>query len=177
MTQKLSKFLSLILRHQPEQIGLSLNSAGWADVEQLINLANQQGIKINRCLLEDIVKTNDKQRFSFNEDKSKIRANQGHSLSIDLGLSPQEPPEFLFHGTATRFLDSILAKGLIGMKRQYVHLSIDESTALKVGKRHGKPVILLIKAGDLYRAGFTFFLVENGVWLTESVPPNFISIR
>ncbi len=171
---KLSKFLSLVLRHQPEIIGLSLDENGWADVIQLIDLSKQSRTPLTKTLLEEIVATNDKVRFSFNEEKSKIRASQGHSIKVNLALVPQQPPNNLFHGTATRFLESIRDRGLVPGNRQHVHLSLDESTAVKVGQRHGKPVVVKIRGFDMYQAGFVFFRSDNGVWLTEIVPPEYI---
>jgi putative RNA 2'-phosphotransferase len=171
---KLSKFLSLVLRHKPSEIGLELDQQGWADVDRLLALINKTGRSINRALLEQIVASNDKQRFTFNEARTKIRANQGHSIEIDLALIPQEPPEQLFHGTATRFLASIHAQGLIPGQRQHVHLSAEVETAIKVGQRHGKPAVLIIRAGDLHRSGVTFFCSQNQVWLTDRVPPEYI---
>jgi putative RNA 2'-phosphotransferase len=171
---KYSKFLSLILRHQPEVIGLTLDENGWADVSQLIELANQQGKALTADLLEEIVTTNDKKRFAFNADKSQIRASQGHSIEVDLALVPQQPPEYLFHGTATRFVESIRDRGLIPGSRQHVHLSADKSVAVNVGQRHGKPVVLQVHSGKMNQAGFNFFLSENGVWLTAAVPPEYL---
>ena len=169
-----SKFLSLILRHQPEKIGLTLDANGWADIDTLIRLANQSGKRLSRSLLERIVAENDKKRFAINSAGTHIRANQGHSVEVDLALSPQEPPELLYHGTATRFLDSIRKQGLMSGSRQHVHLSIDLETATKVGQRHGKPHILTIQSGNMHRAGFPFYLSENGVWLTDLVPPQYL---
>jgi putative RNA 2'-phosphotransferase len=171
---KLSKFLSLVLRHKPETIGLTLDENGWVDVSQLIYLANQNKTPLTQDLLEEIVASNDKQRFSFNQDKSKIRANQGHSIAIDLDLVPQTPPNFLFHGTATRFIESIRDRGLVAGKRQYVHLSLNKATAIKVGERHGQPVVLNIWSEKMYLAGFEFFRSDNGVWLTKDVPVEYI---
>jgi putative RNA 2'-phosphotransferase len=171
---KYSKFLSLILRHQPEKIGLQLDDRGWADVDPLLALANLQEISLTRTLLEEIVTTNDKQRFIFNSDRSKIRANQGHSIAVNLSLKPQKPPTILFHGTATRFIDSICDRGLLAGNRQHVHLSAEESTALAVGKRHGKAIVLRIRAAELNRDGFEFYLSANGVWLTNYVPVKYI---
>jgi putative RNA 2'-phosphotransferase len=171
---KLSKFLSLILRHQPEVIGLSLDENGWADVAQLIELANQKGTALTLPLLEEIVATNDKKRFAFNADKSKIRASQGHSITVDLALTPQQPPAYLFHGTATRFLESIRAQGLLPGSRQHVHLSADESVAMNVGQRHGKPAVLKVYSNKMAQAGYEFFLSENQVWLTATVPPEYL---
>lgn len=173
---KRSKFLSLILRHDPGQIGLQLDESGWADVDELLRLINQArpGISFTREILEKVVSTNDKQRFQFNDDKSRIRASQGHSVTIDLDLPPAVPPELLYHGTATRFLDSICRTGLHSGSRQHVHLSLNVETATKVGQRHGKPVILQVRAGDMHAAGHLFYLSANGVWLTEKVPVEFL---
>ena len=171
---KVSKFLSLVLRHQPEAIGLTLDESGWADVEDLIRRANERGHRLTRPLLERVVAENDKKRFAFSEDGRKIRASQGHSVAVDLALPPAEPPELLYHGTATRFVESIRAKGLHSGSRQHVHLSLDAVTATKVGQRHGKPVILTVRAGAMWAAGHPFFRSANGVWLTERVPVEFI---
>lgn len=172
-----SKFLSFVLRHKPEAIGLTLDDTGWVEVDELITRANANGEKLTRELIERVVAENDKKRFTLSEDGKRIRAAQGHSVYVELGLSPKEPPEILYHGTATRFLDSIRAKGLIAGSRQHVHLSRDEATATKVGQRHGKPVVLRITAGEMLRAGNKFYLSENGVWLTESVPVEFIEFQ
>ncbi len=171
---KLSKFLCLILRHKPETIGLKLDKQGWAETNNLINLLQKQGTKINKLIIEEIVAHDDKKRFSFNQDKSKIRANQGHSITVDLALDPKQPPEYLFHGTARRFIDSIATQGLIKRQRHHVHLSSDEATAIKVGQRHGKPVVLTIHAQEMYDSGFAFFLSDNQVWLTDHVPVQYI---
>jgi putative RNA 2'-phosphotransferase len=171
---RLSKFLSLVLRHKPEEIGLTLDANGWADVADLIRLANQGGTRLSRELLDRVVAESDKKRFAFSEDRQRIRASQGHSVDVDLGLPPSEPPELLYHGTATRFLESIRATGLHSGSRQHVHLSPDVPTATKVGQRHGKPVVLLIRAKEMRAAGHVFFLSANGVWLTERVPVEFI---
>ncbi|EDY20782.1 Phosphate acetyltransferase [Chthoniobacter flavus Ellin428] len=169
-----SKFLSLVLRHEPEKVGLELDSAGWVEVEMLLAACRQHGVAIERAELEEIVVTNEKKRFAFSDDGRRIRANQGHSIEVSLGYTPQVPPARLFHGTATRFLDSIRSDGLKKMERHHVHLSADEETAHKVGQRHGKPLILLIKADAMHAANHSFFLSENGVWLTDAVPVAFI---
>lgn len=169
-----SKFLSLVLRHKPEEIGLTLDENGWADVDELLRLVNQHGRKLNRPLLERVVADNDKKRFAFSDDGTRIRASQGHSVEVDLALPPTEPPELLYHGTASRFVDSIRATGLHSANRQHVHLSLDITTATKVGQRHGKPVILVVRAGQMVTAGHRFYLSANGVWLTERVPVEFI---
>ncbi|SFW78255.1 RNA 2'-phosphotransferase [Chitinophaga sancti] len=175
MNQKeTSKFLSLILRHQPELIGLKLDTNGWADVDTLLALAARRK-RITKAELETIVAESDKQRFAFNEDRTKIRANQGHSIHVDLELPVTTPPEFLFHGTTGAFVSDILKTGIQKMSRQYVHLSVDKSTATKVGSRRGVPVILTIRSGDMYRDGIPFFVSANGVWLTDHVPAKYIS--
>ncbi|WP_020471840.1 RNA 2'-phosphotransferase [Zavarzinella formosa] len=171
---KISKFMSLVLRHKPEEIGLALDENGWADVDELIRLMNLKGTSLTRPVLEQVVAGNDKKRFAFSEDGLRIRASQGHSVDVDLALPPSTPPELLYHGTATRFLDSIRAEGLKSGKRQHVHLSLDIPTATKVGQRHGKPVILVIRSGEMSAAGHLFYLSANNVWLAEGVPLSFI---
>ena len=174
--KQVSKFLSYILRHHPESIGLTLDNNGWADLDELVNLSLKDGRKITKELVFETVTQNDKKRFALNDDNTKIRAVQGHSLEVDLELEEQIPPEKLFHGTATRFLDSILEKGLIPSGRQYVHLSSDLETAVNVGKRHGKPVVLEIKAGLMLDEGYKFYLSQNKVWLTNNVPEKYIDV-
>src|SRR5882724_6419298 len=171
---KISKFLSLVLRHKPEEIGLTLNQNGWADVEELIRLANSRGHRFTRPLLEQVVAENDKQRFAFSNDGQRIRANQGHSVVVDLALPPAAQPKVLYHGTAARFVASIRTAGLHAGNRQHVHLSLDVATATKVGQRHGKPVVLVVRAREMSAAGHRFFLADNGLWLTERVPVEFI---
>ncbi|HGM3536419.1 TPA: RNA 2'-phosphotransferase [Clostridioides difficile] len=173
---KLSIFISLILRHKPEIIGIKLDEYGYADVNELIEKINNAGRNINIEILEQIVKEDNKQRYSFNEDRSKIRANQGHSINIDVELKELEPPEYLYHGTATRFLDNIKNEGIIKQSRLYVHLSRDIDTAIKVGKRHGTPVILKINTGKMYENGYKFYLSENNVWLCEYIPFKYVEI-
>jgi putative RNA 2'-phosphotransferase len=172
--ERVSRFLSLVLRHKPEEIGLVLDANGWADVEDLIRLANLRGAGLTRPLLDRVVAESDKKRFAFSEDGRRIRASQGHAVEVDLALPPVEPPEFLFHGTASRFLESIRATGLHSGSRQHVHLSLDETTATAVGRRHGRPVVLVVRAREMAAAGHTFFISANGVWLTERVPVQFI---
>ena len=175
---KTSRFLSLILRHQPEAIGISLDEHGWADINELIDGINKSGkYHIDMDILEEIVRTDNKQRYTISEDKKLIRANQGHSIPVDVELEEKEPPEILFHGTATRFMDSINKQGLLPQSRLYVHLSKDTETAKNVGSRHGKPVIYAIKSGEMYRAGYKFYLSANGVWLTKKVPVEFLKIN
>lgn len=170
-----SKFISLVLRHQPESIGLKLDENGWANVNELIGKMCAAGTVIDMTILEDIVQTNDKKRFVFNADKTTIRASQGHSIEVDLELKPVAPPDILYHGTTGKYLDSILQAGLQKQSRQYVHLSADINTARAVGSRHGKPVILIINAKAMADAGFLFYLSQNSVWLTDSVPAQYLS--
>jgi putative RNA 2'-phosphotransferase len=170
----LSRFLSLVLRHRPEHIGLDLDSNGWADVDELLQKAAAHGTAIDRTLLERIVRENDKQRFALSPDGRRIRANQGHSVGIDLALTPVSPPPLLYHGTADRNLASIRANGLHSGERQHVHLSGDGVTATKVGSRHGTPVVLTIRAGRMEAEGYAFYRSDNGVWLTAHVPAQFI---
>jgi putative RNA 2'-phosphotransferase len=173
---KTSKFLSLILRHKPETIGLTMDSAGWAAVEELLEACEQHEVPLSREELEAVVATNDKQRFAYSEDGRRIRANQGHSVKVELGYQPDEPPEFLYHGTVERFLPSIRAKGLLKGQRHHVHLSPDITTAAKVGRRRGQPVILTVSSGQMYRAGYLFNQSANGIWLTDHVPPQYLGI-
>ncbi|WP_020560758.1 RNA 2'-phosphotransferase [Thiofilum flexile] len=169
------KFLSLILRHEPSKINLTLDQEGWAAVTELLAQLAKHQHALTREELEEIVATNNKKRYSFNQDHTKIRANQGHSLThIDLGLVPQIPPKVLYHGTATRFLGSILEQGLVKGSRQHVHLSSEPSTARKVGMRHGNPVILRVDAEQMQRDGGVFYCSENGVWLTDHVPVQYL---
>lgn len=169
-----SKFLSFVLRHKPEAIGLKLDANGWADVEELIRLANENGQPLTRDVIAYVVETSDKQRFAFDSSDQKIRANQGHSVNVDLELSPIEPPVVLYHGTATRFLQAIRESGLLKQARHHVHLSPDEETAVRVGARHGRPAILIIRAREMWSNGHLFFYSKNGVWLADHVPPGFI---
>jgi putative RNA 2'-phosphotransferase len=171
---ELSKLLSLVLRHQPGYIGLSLNEQGWANVEVLIEKLNQKGVQVTFEMLQLLVLQNDKKRFSFNEDESLIRANQGHSIQVDLGLQPVSPPQILFHGTVAKFCTAIRQYGLAKMDRQFVHLSANTATAIVVAKRRGQPVVLEIAAGEMHNSGYIFYLSKNGVWLTDNVPVTFI---
>lgn len=173
--KRISKFLSLVLRHQPAYIHLNLDKNGWADVRELQEKAKTKNIHFSKEELYEIVDTNDKKRFSFNEDFSLIRANQGHSVkTVDLQLKVVNPPEVLYHGTVDKFIDSIKQTGLQKRSRQHVHLSADLETATKVGSRRGKPIILRIQSQKMYEKGFSFFLSANGVWLTDHVPVDFI---
>ncbi len=171
---RLSKFLSLVLRHKPEVIGITLDSGGWVNVPELLAAAERHGHVLSLDELRDIVTTSDKKRFAFSEDGQKIRASQGHSVQVDLGYQPSVPPEQLYHGTVKRFLGPIRRDGLLKGRRHHVHLSIDQPTAARVGERRGKPVILTIRAGDMRRDGLLFYLSANGVWLTEHVPAQYI---
>ncbi len=173
--KELSKFLSLILRHKPETIGISLDEHGWADVRELIAGIGKTH-KIDMKMLEKIVAEDEKQRYSFSEDKTLIRANQGHSINVDVELKKVIPPEILWHGTGEKYVSSILEKGLIPKSRLYVHLSKDYDTAVKVGSRHGKPVVFKVYAGRMAEEGYEFFLSENGVWLSKHVPKEFIEV-
>jgi len=170
-----SKFLSYVLRHAPGSIGLALDDNGWAGVDELLAKATGTGIVIDRETLEEIVVTSEKKRFTLSADGTRIRAAQGHSVEVVLGVEPIEPPETLYHGTATRFLDSIRAEGLQAGSRQQVHLSADEATATAVGQRHGKPVVLRVAAGEMHRQGHAFYRADNGVWLTDSVRTQFLA--
>ena len=172
---KHSKFLSLVLRHKPETIGAELDENGWIDIDVLIQKVNDYGKKLTREDLYLIVENNSKQRFAIDEKTNKIRANQGHSLKIDLGFESIQPPEILYHGTAQRFLDSILEHGLEKRNRHHVHLSADKDTAINVGQRHGKPIILEVRAMEMYDNDFQFFKSENGVWLTDKVPVKYLN--
>ena len=172
----ISKFISLVLRHQPGHIGLTLDNAGWADVSDLLGKAAAAGRPIRPEVLREVVERNDKQRFSFSEDGKRIRANQGHSVAVELGLAPLEPPAQLYHGTATRFLDAILRDGLHKRARHHVHLSADLATATAVGQRHGRVVVLLVDAAGMRQQGHEFYRSANSVWLTDHVPPRHLSL-
>lgn len=166
----ISKFLSLILRHKPEVAGIELDEQGWVEIDVLLAACAAHGRALSRADLDYVVANNNKQRFAVSDDGLRIRANQGHSVAVDLGYEAVEPPELLYHGTAVQNLPSIRRQGLVKGKRHHVHLSADEATATAVGQRHGKPVVLTVKAGEMAQAGFLFFLSANGVWLKETVP-------
>jgi putative RNA 2'-phosphotransferase len=171
-----SKFLSLLLRHAPETIGLKLDEKGWARIDDIIRLSGSQGRALSYELIEQVVVNNDKKRFVISEDGLTIRASQGHSITdIDLEMKSLQPPALLFHGTATRFLNSIREGGLIPGARNHVHLSKEKETAMRVGSRHGSPVVLIIEALSMHGKGFAFYQSENSVWLTEHVPTAFIT--
>ena len=169
-----SKFLSYVLRHKPDTIGLILDEHGWATVDELLACAAESGRKLSVALLHRVVQESDKQRFIFDADQTRIRANQGHSISVDLELEPIQPPTYLFHGTARRFIPSIRERGLVKGERQQVHLSGNSTTASQVGQRHGKPVVLTVRAEQMADAGHLFYRSQNDVWLTDGVPSHFI---
>ncbi|MCF8244006.1 MAG: RNA 2'-phosphotransferase [Saprospiraceae bacterium] len=171
---KSSKFLSFVLRHRPDKIGLKLEENGWAVTTELLEKLNSNNFPCDFEKLKSIVENDNKQRYAFSEDFLKIRASQGHSIKVDLGLLPKVPPGTLFHGTAGYNIPSIKKQGLLKAKRHHVHLSINEETAIQVGGRHGKPVVLRVKAIEMTRIGHVFYQSENGVWLTDTVPPEFL---
>ena len=173
-THRVSKFLSLVLRHQPETIGITLDENGWTDVSTLLVNLEAKGFRIDLNELRYVVETNNKKRFAFNADESQIRASQGHSVEVDLGYREKQPPQFLYHGTATQFLELIRADGLKKMSRHHVHLSSEKQTARSVGSRHGKPVVLIVKAEEMAASGHVFSQSENGVWLTDHIPAAYI---
>lgn len=172
--KNISKFLSLVLRHQPELIGIELDENGWTDVDTLIERSGKHGMVYDIAALKHVVETNNKQRFAFNDTYDRIRANQGHSVEVDLGYEAKMPPDVLYHGSATKNAGSILASGLEKRDRHHVHLSADVATAANVGQRHGKPVIFEVQALQMYHDGIPFFLSNNGVWLTDAVPPQYL---
>jgi len=169
-----SKFLSYVLRHNPEKLGITLDENGWTSVAILLEKINVEPYSLSMDELEEIVATNTKKRFAFNDDQTKIRANQGHSVAIDLGIASKQPPEFLYHGTVEKFIVSIQEKGLIKGSRQHVHLSADKETAINVGSRRGKPIILTVRSSEMHAENYAFYQSENGVWLTDEVPTKFI---
>jgi putative RNA 2'-phosphotransferase len=172
---EVSKFLSYVLRHQPDAIGITLDREGWTDITMLIAAANNYGKQFDYALIRTVVTKSDKKRFVISEDGLRIRAVQGHSTeSVGISYVEKVPPELLYHGTATRFLDAIRKEGLQPGSRQYVHLSQDIQTATIVGQRHGKPVVLTIAASTMHQLGFKFYQADNGVWLTEAVPYTYI---
>ncbi|QMU26918.1 RNA 2'-phosphotransferase [Adhaeribacter radiodurans] len=173
---RISKFLSLVLRHQPEKINITLDENGWTSVATLLQQANKNNIKLSPAILDYVVANNNKKRFTFNADKTKIRANQGHSIEVELGYIPQVPPAVLYHGTSEGALNSVLATGLQKQNRHHVHLSTDVVTARNVGQRHGKPVVLRIDAQAMTQNGYLFYLSENQVWLTDQVPTEYLHV-
>jgi putative RNA 2'-phosphotransferase len=174
---RISKFMALVLRHDPASVGLTLDPEGWADVDELLAAAAGGGLPISRAELDEIVLTNPKQRFTLDADGNRIRANQGHSLDVDLGLAPREPPARLYHGTHRAVVPAILADGLRPMARRQVHLSEEPETAVAVGARHGPPVVLVVDSRGMHADGHHFFRSSNGVWLTDHVPATYLSER
>lgn len=171
----ISKFLSYVLRHKPEAIGLSLDKDGWAFIHDLMISSVKEGYALDENIIRNVVDNSDKKRFTISDDGLRIRAAQGHSThKVNIDYKEKIPPDFLYHGTATRFMPAIREQGLLSMSRQYVHLSPDENTAVQVGQRHGKPVVLKIKALNMYEQGFKFYQADNNVWLTDFVPYQFI---
>lgn len=177
--ERLSKFISMILRHKPEAIGITLDEHGWADVNELIKGINDTGeeVEFSKDTLETIVKTDKKQRYSFSQDRTLIRANQGHSIPVDVELEKKEPPKVLYHGTGIKSVKAIQEQGLLPMERLYVHLSTDVETATNVGKRHGTPVIFQVNAEQMQKDGYDFFQSVNGVWLTKEVPTKYLELN
>lgn len=171
----IGRYISLILRHKPEEAGTTLDEHGWANVDDLIKGVSRK-YSINMVLLEKIVETDEKQRYSFNEDRTLIRANQGHSIPVDVELDIVEPPEYLYHGTGAKYVESIEANGLIPKSRLYIHLSGDIETAKAVGERHGKPVVFRVRAKTMHEQGFIFYKSKNGVWLTKRVPVEYMEV-
>ena len=171
-----SKFLSLVLRHEPQRIGLVLDEAGWALTEELLRCLSTARHSMSLAQLQQVVASDNKQRFAFSEDAKHIRANQGHSIAFDLGLAPEVPPDVLYHGTATRFLDSILRQGLTRQARHHVHLSEEQRVAATVGQRYGKLAMLLVDARRMRADGCLFYRSDNGVWLTDTVPADYLKV-
>ncbi len=174
--KRISKFLSLVLRHEPEKIGLDLDEAGWANVKELIRKCNTRDFKLTNEILEEVVRTNAKKRFALSEDGQKIRANQGHTFDISHGYEPKQAPRTLYHGSATKNMTSILAEGIDKRLRHHVHLSEDLSTAIAVGKRHGTPVVFVIDSATMMDECYLFYQSDNNVWLTESVPAKYLRV-
>jgi putative RNA 2'-phosphotransferase len=173
---RLSKFISKHLRHEPDALGLTLQVGGWVPIKDLLRGAEARGVKFSFDELREVVITNDKQRYSFDETGTLIRANQGHSTPVDLQLESAEPPAVLYHGTGAQSVKPIMELGLLPMARHHVHLSMDVETALKVGARHGKPTVLVVDAAQMHEQGTMFFRSDNGVWLTAEVPPRFLKV-
>jgi len=172
---KISKYLSRHLRHDPERLGITLDSAGWCDVNALLTACARNNMRLTRADLEIVVVENDKQRFSFSDDGTRIRASQGHTVAVELEYAPVEPPAVLYHGTGSGSVGAVFASGLQKMLRHHVHLSPDKETAMRVGARHGKPVVLAVDADAMRRDGHLFYRSDNGVYLVDAVPPEFLS--
>lgn len=173
---KTGRYISYLLRHHPEEAGLTLDEHGWADVNELINAVAETYTGFSRTELDEIVATNNKKRYSYSEDGMRIRANQGHSIQVDVELEEKTPPPVLWHGTAEHFVESIQEQGLVSGNRLYVHLSADTDTARVVGKRHGKPVIFCVDCKRMSEDGYKFYLSVNGVWLTKEVPARYLRL-
>jgi putative RNA 2'-phosphotransferase len=173
---KISKFLSYHLRHRPDKIGLELAPGGWVSVDELLAASKKHSFDIERDELDEVVASNDKKRFSFNSKGTLIRANQGHSLEVDLQLEEAVPPKVLYHGTGQGAVESIMQMGLSKMSRHHVHLSVNMATAIKVGKRHGRPVVFAVNAAAMHQAGHKFYCSNNGVWLVDHVPSKYLQI-
>lgn len=171
---QISKYLSKHLRHQPDRIGIKLAPGGWVNVQELLTACAKHQFPITLEELQEVVTTNDKKRFSFDSTGTLIRANQGHSVKVDLRLQPVMPPHVLYHGTGQKSVESIMQTGLAKMSRHHVHLSADIATAQIVGARHGKPVVLAVDAGAMHQAGYQFYCSDNGVWLVDAVPPEYL---
>lgn len=171
---KISKYLSRHLRHQPERIGLDLDGGGWVDVDRLLAACQEHRFPVTRSELEEVVTTSEKQRFALDDGARRIRANQGHTVEVELGLDPRVPPAMLFHGTGHGAVDAILSEGLRPMGRHHVHLSADVETAARVGRRHGRPVVLEVDAAGMHASGWRFWRSVNGVWLVDAVPAEFL---
>ena len=174
--EQTSKFIALVLRHKPEAAGITLDGHGWAQVDELIAGVSRR-MPLTREMLEEIVRTDNKQRYSFSPDHQRIRANQGHSIPVDVELKQAVPPDTLYHGTGEKYVESILREGLLPKSRLYVHLSRDAATAEQVGRRHGKPVLFQVDAAVMVRDGYAFYLSENQVWLTREVPVRYLTIQ
>ena len=175
-TTRLSKLLSLVLRHNPAHLGLTLDEQGWVAVDTLLAQAQKQQVPLTREVLLHLVEISPKKRFRLSDDQQRIRASQGHSVAVELGYVPAMPPPVLYHGTATRHLAAIREQGLLKMNRQQVHLSADEPTARQVGSRHGLPTVLLVDAARMHTDGYQFYQADNGVWLTDVVPPQYLEL-
>ncbi|OCR02528.1 RNA 2'-phosphotransferase [Oscillatoriales cyanobacterium USR001] len=173
---KISKYLSKHLRHTPEILGLQLSPGGWVNVDEFLAACQNHNFPIQLNELKTVVAENDKQRFSFDSTGTLIRANQGHSVEVDLQLAPSIPPDLLYHGTGKGVLESIINSGICKMSRHHVHLSANIETARKVGARHGLPVVFTIAAAAMYNQGYIFYCSENGVWLVEEVPPEYLKV-
>jgi len=173
---RVSKLLSLVLRHRPEKAGIVFDGGGWASIQEIVDAAERHRPRLTREMILEIVAADEKGRFALSPDGKRIRATQGHSIPVDLGLFPLEPPQHLYHGTSRDAVESILSKGIDSRGRQYVHLSLDPETAVRVGQRHGPPVVLEVDAGGMHRDGLEFFRAQNGVWLTTGVPSRYVRV-